>query len=77
MITRPPEYQPSDLPSALIAPARRALPDVGIQSPAQATARTEREIANPHGAGPEAIRQMGGAMAEQRLGFAKESTTST
>lgn len=61
------------IPVKLAAPARRALAREGITQLAQLTKRSELEIANLHGIGPNALKSLKQAMAERGLSFARNS----
>ncbi len=62
--------QASDLPTALAAPARRALVGAGYTSLAQLSAASEAELLKLHGMGPKALGQLREALAAQGLAFA-------
>ena len=61
----------SDLPK-LAAPAQRALAGAGISRLEQLTRFHETEIAQLHGIGPNALRQLRRALAARGLAFAAE-----
>jgi predicted flap endonuclease-1-like 5' DNA nuclease len=58
----------NDLPK-LAAPAQRALASVGITRLAQLSKFSAAEIAQLHGIGPNALKQIRAAMAAQGLSF--------
>lgn len=64
---------PSDLPTKLSNPARRALDSAGYTHLAQFTTVSESELLKLHGLGPKTIRQLRAALAEQGLAFAAET----
>jgi predicted flap endonuclease-1-like 5' DNA nuclease len=70
-----PDKQPSDLPSGIGNPARRALAGVGCWRLDQVAELTEAEIRKLHGVGPKAIRVLHSALAARGLSFAGEKTT--
>ncbi len=65
-----------DLPVGLARPAHRALAGAGIQSLEQLALRTEAEISQLHGIGPNAIETLRRTLAEKGLTFknAEESS---
>jgi hypothetical protein len=64
--------QESDLPQGLAAPARRALLAAGCHSLDQVANLTEAEVKQLHGIGPNALKQLRGALAERGLAFAEK-----
>jgi DNA repair protein RadC len=62
------------LPKGLAAPARRALSAAGIQSLKQLTAFSEKEVAELHGIGPNAVAQLRRALHAKGMSFAKDKT---
>ena len=65
-----PDEQDSDLPRELANPARRALVGAGCRRLDQVAARTEAEVRQLHGIGPNAIKVLRGALAARGLAFA-------
>ncbi len=63
--------QNSSLPTGLSKPAQRALANAGLDSLEQLTQRSESEIKQLHGIGPNAIRQLHAALEAQGLSFKK------
>lgn len=61
----------SDLPK-LAAPAQRALAQAGIIQLEQLAKMSEVELKQLHGIGPNAIKQLGNALAAKGLSFAAE-----
>ena len=68
-----PDPHENDLPSALAAPARRALLAAGCQSLEQVAQLSEVEVKRLHGIGPNAIKQLRVALAARGLEFAGEN----
>lgn len=66
----------SDLPSGLAKPAQRALAGAGITSLDGLARRTEAEIADLHGMGPNALGQIRDALATRGLAFAPATPAS-
>jgi len=64
-----PSQQDSNLPIELAAPARRALDAAGIYRLEQLTKVREAEIAQLHGIGPNALKQLRRALAANGLSF--------
>ena len=62
----------SDLPEQLAAPAQRTLAGAGIQNLNQLSKFSEREIKQMHGIGPNALKQLRGALDDMGLSFASE-----
>src|SRR5215216_3684064 len=62
----------SDLPEKLAAPAQRALAGAGIQDLKQLSKFSETEIKQMHGIGPNALKQLRGALDDRGLSFASE-----
>lgn len=60
----------NDLPQ-LAAPARRALAAAGLERLAQVAKRTEAEVADLHGMGPNAVATLKAAMKAAGLTFKK------
>jgi hypothetical protein len=69
--------QQSDLPAGLAAPAQRALAGAGIRRLEQLSQMSEREIKQLHGIGPNAVRQLRGALQANGLSFAGETKGAT
>lgn len=63
--------EPSDLPSNLGAPARRALAGAGIVTLADLTTWREQDVLALHGMGKKALTVLRQALAEAGLGFAE------
>lgn len=64
------ERKPKDgFKSALSAPARRALENIGIKTLKQLSKYTEKEIAQLHGMGPNAIAKLKSALKKEGLAF--------
>jgi hypothetical protein len=63
----------NNLPIELAAPARRALAAAGYQRLEQLAKVSEAEIAQWHGIGPNALKQLRQALAARGLSFADES----
>ena len=59
----------SELPANLAAPERRALASAGITSLEQLAGFTEAQVAELHGIGPNAMKQLRQALAEKGLSF--------
>lgn len=59
----------SELPPKIARPAQRALAQAGITSLEQLAGFTEAEIAELHGIGPNALKQLRQALAEKGLSF--------
>jgi len=64
----------SDLPEQLAAPAQRALAGAGIQNLKQLSKFSETEIKQMHGIGPNALKQLRGALDDSRLSFASQKS---
>jgi hypothetical protein len=62
--------QAGDLPTALAAPARRALAGAGYTSLAHLSTASEAELLKLHGMGPKALGQLREALAARGLAFA-------
>ena len=62
--------QESDLPIELAAPARRALVGAGYLRLEQLANRSEAEIKQLHGIGPNALKQLRSALSAKGLSFA-------
>jgi DNA-directed RNA polymerase alpha subunit len=60
----------SDLPLKLAKPAQRALHNAGILTLKQLSKRSEKEISNLHGMGPNAVQQIKKALIDNGLKFA-------
>lgn len=65
----------SDLPDKLASPARRALSGAGYVRLEQLTKISEAELAQLHGIGPNAIKQLRDALAAKGLAFAEERSS--
>lgn len=63
------EGKGNQLPNGLAKPAIRALAGVGIHQTEQIAQYTERELAELHGIGPNALKQIKIALAEKGLNF--------
>ncbi len=68
-MTKQPEQPPNDLPK-MSAPAHRALAGAGITRLDQLTTMREADIAQLHGMGPKALRELREALAAKGLKFA-------
>ena len=68
----PGALEPSDLPSGLSQPARRAIVEAGYQRLEQLTSVTEVELKQLHGVGPKALEQLRNALNAYGLSFANE-----
>jgi DNA-directed RNA polymerase alpha subunit len=66
------ETKKSDLPGELAAPAQRALAGARIHNLNQLSKFTETEIKQMHGIGPNALKQLRGALDNRGLSFASE-----
>ena len=66
------EPRESDLPK-IGQPATRALARIGCVRLEQVATMSERELLALHGVGPEAVRILGEALAEQGMTFATDS----
>src|SRR5215208_3396285 len=64
----------SDLPETLAAPAQRALAGAGIQNLKQLSKFSQIEIKQMHGIGPNALKQLQGALNDGGLSFAPEKS---
>ena len=60
-----------DFPYFLAAPAQRALANAGIQTLDQLAACLEKNIADLHGMGPNAITKLKESLAEHGMSFAE------
>ena len=64
--------KPQDgLLAGLAAPARRALEAAGLTTPAKLAKKTEAQVGELHGMGPNAISKLRAALAKDRLSFRK------
>jgi DNA-directed RNA polymerase alpha subunit len=61
-----------EFPLNLAAPAQRALANAGITSLKQLSEYTEKEIADLHGMGPNALEKIKKSLLEKGLSFAKD-----
>ena len=66
------EQRESDLPSALSAPARRALIGAGCTRLEAVAKLSEKEIKQLHGVGPNAIEKLRQALNDHGLSFAED-----
>lgn len=61
-----------EFPLNLAAPAQRALANAGITSLKQLCKYSEKEIANLHGMGPNALEKIKQSLREKGLSFARD-----
>jgi DNA-directed RNA polymerase alpha subunit len=61
-----------NLPESLPEPALRALTGIGIERVEQLAEKTEAELLELHGVGPQAIELLRKALAEQGLSYKQE-----
>lgn len=59
----------NDLPEKLAKPAQRALASVGIDALKMLTEYTEQEVAELHGIGQNALKQLKAALEDKGLNF--------
>lgn len=71
MNTPPEDQPPSDLPTELSNPARRALHNAGYRRLDQLTSVSEAEIGRLHGMGPKGLDMLRRALSARGLSFAE------